>query len=322
MTASFGAAIQRFTPPLPLAVALSGGADSTALLLACARKWPQQVQAVHVNHGLQAAAPVFEAHCEALCARLRVPLSVERVDAHAKAGQSPEDAARIARYGVLDRFAAAQRVLGRPVSVALGQHADDQAETVLLALGRGAGLAGLGAMPAQWLRRGVHFYRPLLAVPGADIRHWLGAQGESFVEDPSNADEAFLRNRVRARLMPALREVFPHYAQTFARSAEHAAQGQKLLTELAAADWLLVCDDTGRAPQIKSLQALGSARQANLLRYWLTQYCQSQASSAQLHELMGQIAACTTRAHQIHIRVGSGFVQRSKAVLAWYNFVA
>ncbi len=320
MTASFDAALQRFAPPLPMAVALSGGADSTALLIACAQKWPGQVLAVHVNHGLQAAAVAFEAHCVALCARLEVPLAVESVDAHAKPGQSPEDAARIARYAALDRVAAAQEACGQPVSVALAQHADDQVETLLLALGRGAGVAGLSAMPAHWLRHGVDFYRPLLAVPGADIRLWLAACDETFVEDPSNTDEAFLRNRIRARLMPALREVFPHYAQTLPRSAAHAAQAQSLLTELAAADWLLVCDEAGQAPQIKRLQALSQARLANVLRHWLSHYCASQASSAQLQELMGQVAACTTRGHQIQIKVGHGFVRRSKAVLAWYNF--
>lgn len=320
MTASFDAAIQRFAPPLPVAVALSGGADSTALLIACAHKWPGQVLAVHVNHGLQVAAADFEAHCVALCARSAVPLVVERVDAHAKPGQSPEDAARIARYAALDRFAAAQHAGGQSVSVVLAQHADDQVETLLLALGRGAGLAGLSAMPAHWRRQGVDFYRPLLAVPGAAIRQWLAAQGEAFVEDPSNTDEAFLRNRIRARLMPALRELFPHYAQTLARSAAHAAQAQSLLTELAAADWLLVCDESAQAPHIKRLQALSTARQANVLRHWLAHFCASQASSAQLQELMSQIAACTTRGHQIQIKVGHGFVRRSKAVLAWYNF--
>ena len=319
MTASFDAAIQRFEPTLPLAVALSGGADSTALLVACAQKWPGHVVAVHVNHGLQAAAATFEAHCLALCQRLAVPLTVKSVDAHAQAGQSPEDAARIARYGALDRFAAEERALGRSVSVAIAQHADDQVETILIALGRGAGLAGLRAMPSRWLRDAVNFYRPLLAVPGAEIRRWLVERGEAFVEDPTNADEAFLRNRIRAHLMPALREVFPHYAQTLPRSATHAAQAQSLLAEIAVADWQLVCDETGQSPQISALQRLSPARLANVLRHWLAQHCQSQASSAQLQELMDQIAACTTRGHQLRIKVGHGFVQRNKGSLAWYN---
>jgi tRNA(Ile)-lysidine synthase len=319
MTASFDAAIHRFAPPLPVAIALSGGADSTALLIACIRKWPGQVLAVHVNHGLQAAAATFEAHCVALCERLAVPLVVERVDARAQAGQSPEDAARIARYGALDRYVAGQAVGGRSLSVALAQHADDQVETLLLALGRGAGLAGLSAMPSHWLRHGVNFFRPLLAVPGQEIRDWLTEQREPFVEDPSNSDETFLRNRIRARLMPALRDVFPHYAQTLTRSTAHAAQAQTLLTEIAAADWRSVCDESGNSPQIKLLQTLSPARLANVLRHWLAQYCQSQASSAQLKELMEQIAACTTRGHQLNIKVGRGFVQRNKGSLAWYN---
>jgi len=319
MGPSIDAAIQQFTPGLPLAVALSGGADSTALLLACVRRWPEQVVAVHVNHGLQHAAGTFEAHCQAVCARLNMPLTVAHVHARAAPGQSPEDAARIARYQALDRLADAKH-RGKPIaSVALGQHADDQAETVLLALGRGAGLAGLSAMPAEWVRKGLTFYRPLLAVSAADIRRWLAERGEGFIEDPSNADEAFLRNRIRARLMPALREVFPHYAQTLPRSAGHAAQGQALLTEIAAEDWLRVCDECGRAPRIKCLQDLGAARQANVLRHWLVQQCDTQASSAQVRELMRQISACTTRGHRIEIRVGNGFVQRSNEVLAWYN---
>jgi tRNA(Ile)-lysidine synthase len=322
MSPSIDAAIQQFTPGLPLAVALSGGADSTALLLACAQRWPNQVIAMHVNHGLQQAAGAFEAHCQALCARLGVPLTVAHVHVCAAPGQSPEDAARIARYRALDRLADAAHQGKRIASVALAQHADDQVETVLLALGRGAGLAGLSAMPAHWIRLGLDFYRPLLGVSAVEIRRWLAARSEGFMEDPSNADEAFLRNRIRARLMPALREVFPHYAQTMPRSAGHAAQGQALLTEIAAADWLSVCDECGTAPQIKRLQTLGRARQANVLRHWLVQHCHTQASSAQLQELMRQIAACTTRGHRIEIRVGHGFVQRSNTVLAWYNFKA
>src|SRR5689334_5105020 len=101
MTQTFEAAIARFAPPLPLAVAFSGGADSTALLAACARRWPQAVMAIHVNHGLQAAAVDFERQCEAACTALGVPLHAKRVDARHKSGDSPEDAARIARYGAI-----------------------------------------------------------------------------------------------------------------------------------------------------------------------------------------------------------------------------
>lgn len=134
-------AIASFSPALPVAVAYSGGADSTALLVACARKWPGQVKAIHVHHGLQAAADSFEQHCVATCAQLGVSLAVRRVDARHAAGQSPEDAARRMRYATLTSVL--QQEWGGTVrDIALAQHADDQVETMLLALSRGAGLPG------------------------------------------------------------------------------------------------------------------------------------------------------------------------------------
>ena len=172
-TQSFDAAMRAFAPALPLAVGLSGGADSTALLLACARRWPGQVQAIHVHHGLQAAADGFEQHCVRLCRELQVPLSVQRLDARPTPGQSPEDAARQARYKAFEAVALDGKAQVAIKSIALAQHADDQIETVLLALSRGAGVAGLAAMPACWERAGLQWYRPLLRVSAADVRHWL-----------------------------------------------------------------------------------------------------------------------------------------------------
>ena len=145
-------------------MALSGGADSTALLLACARRWPGRVLAIHVHHGLQAAADGFEQHCVALCGQLGVPLRVQRLDARPAPGQSPEDAARQARYQALTAVALEDHALGAIQSIAIAQHADDQVETLLLALSRGAGVAGLAAMPAQWERGGLVWHRPLLQV--------------------------------------------------------------------------------------------------------------------------------------------------------------
>jgi tRNA(Ile)-lysidine synthase len=319
MTQSLDAAMRDFEPALPLAVGLSGGADSTALLLACAHKWPGQVVAFHINHGLQAAAATFEQHCQALCARLNVPLHIQKVDAGARDGQSPEDAARIARYkafGALARMDTAQPAIQ---SIAIAQHADDQVETLLLALSRGAGLAGLSAMPARWQREGIHYHRPLLAVSAADIRIWLAERGAPFVEDPTNTDENFTRNRIRARLLPALQAAFPQFRDTFARSASHAAQAQTLLDEVAQQDLSGVCSDGESQPRIKAVQLLSRARQANLLRHWLKSTYQVIPSTAQLEELLDQVAACTTRGHRIHIKVGQGFVQRSGVGLAWYN---
>lgn len=300
-----------FSPGLPLAVAFSGGADSTALLLACARRWPGQVRAVHIHHGLQAAADGFEAHCQSLCLALGVPLAVRRVQAGHAAGQSPEDAARQARYAGLAEAVQSQWPEVR--DVALAQHADDQIETLLLALSRGAGLPGLASMPAHWQRQGLAWHRPWLAVPGAALREWLHSQGQSWVEDPSNTDEKFTRNRIRARVLPALAEALPAFRETFARSAAHAAQAQEVLSEVAVQDLAQV----GVPPRIQALQQFSRARQALVLRQWLRQHHATTPSTAQLHELLDQVAACTTRGHRLRLKVGLGLVERHGACLSY-----
>lgn len=304
------AALDAFYPGLPLAVALSGGADSTALLLACAEKWPGQVVAIHVHHGLQAAADDFERHCQALCASLGVPLAIARVDARHAPGESPEDAARTARYTAFSAVVHREWPSRAIRDIAIAQHADDQVETMLLALSRGAGLPGLAAMPARWCRGGIVYHRPLLEVPGACLRAWLVERQVGWVEDPTNADERYTRNRIRARLLPALQEAFPQFRKTFARSARHAAQAQALLGEVAVEDLALI----GTPPAIKALQLLSRPRQANVLRHWLRQQ-QATPSAAQLDQLLSQLAACTTRGHRIHLKVGTGEVRRAGAVL-------
>ena len=313
LSSSFAQALADFAPELPLAVAYSGGPDSTALLLACAEKWHAQVTAIHVHHGVQAAADSFEQHCRETCARLGVPLIVIGVNGRHASGQSPEDAARRARYQAFDDLARDPAAPFR--SLAIAQHADDQIETLLLALSRGAGLPGLSAMPEQWVRGDVSYYRPLLGVPASDIRTWLESRGADWVLDPSNANEQFTRNRIRARLLPALQAGFPQFRSTFARSAAHAAQAQVVLQEVAAQDLELV----GSPPQIAALQQLSQARQANLLRHWLKTAHAVVPSAAQLAQLLHQIACCTTRGHKIQIKVGGGFVQRRGADLHWYN---
>ncbi|MDD2546608.1 MAG: tRNA lysidine(34) synthetase TilS [Burkholderiaceae bacterium] len=315
MTLSFDGAMAAFKPPLPLAVGLSGGADSTALLRACAQRWPGQVQAIHVHHGLQAAADGFEQHCIALCERLQVPLVVQRIDARPAPGESPEAAARQARYQAFEAVALASQSGAAIQSIVLAQHADDQVETLLLALSRGGGVAGLASMPAFWQRQGLSWYRPLLRVAGSEVRAWLRAQGQGWIEDPSNTDERFTRNRIRARLLPALDAALPAFRETFARSAAHAAQANELLLELAQQD----LEAVGVPPQLVLLQRLSRARQANVLRHWLRRSHQTTPATAQLDALLDQIAACTTRGHRIHLKVGRGFVVRRGAGLDWYN---
>ena len=140
-------------------------------------------------------------------------------------------------------------------------------------------------------------------------------QGQAWVEDPSNQDERYTRNRIRARLLPALEAAFPQFRDTFARSARHSAQASELLDDLARQDLA----EVGDPPRIASLQPLSPARQGNVLRLWLRQAHQTTPSSAQLDALRVQITACTTRGHRIHIKVGRGFVEREGAVLRWYN---
>jgi tRNA(Ile)-lysidine synthase len=304
-------ALAGFSPGLPFAVALSGGADSTALLLACVGRWPGLVRAVHIHHGLQAAADGFEAHCRRLCMQLEVPLVVHRVQAGHAPGQSPEDAARQARYAGMAE--AVQAAWPEIKDVALAQHADDQVETLLIALSRGAGLPGLASMPAHWQRQGLTWHRPWLAVPGANLREWLQSQGQTWVEDPSNTDEKFTRNRIRARVLPALAEALPAFRETFARSAAHAAQAQEVLNEVAAQDLAQV----GVPPRIQALQQLSRARQALVLRHWLRLHHATTPSTAQLHELLDQVATCTTRGHRLHLKVGQGFVERDGPSLSF-----
>ena len=297
--------LRRPTPEFPLAVAFSGGADSTALLIAARCAWPGRVVALHVHHGLQEAADAFAQHCAALCAQWQVPLHTLRVQAQAAAGESPEDAARRARYSALAETARSQGV----ATVWLGHHADDQVETLLLALSRGAGLPGLAGMPERFVRHGMAFERPLLAVSGAQLRQGLTEAGIAWVQDPTNADTAYTRNRIRHALLPALEAAFPSFRETFARSARHAAQAQALLAALAADDLLQV----GEPPEIAALHALPRARQANALRHWLRSVHAVAASEAQLGELLDQVDACRTRGHQIRLKVASGFVERVDA---------
>jgi len=309
----------------PLAIAFSGGADSTALLRLACDIAPGQVQAFHIHHGLQAAADDFERHCVTLCSAWQVPLAVVRVQARHAPGESPEDAARRARYAALAEAARTHRAQ----RVWLGQHADDQVETLLLALSRGAGLPGLAAMPARFERDGVAFERPLLAVPGADLRAWLQALGIEWVEDPSNQDAAFTRNRIRLQLMPALEAAFPQFRETFTRSARHAAQAQALIEQVAAQDLATALAPTaggkggngigeGAGLPIAAMHALTRERQANLLRHWLRAVHHTAPTAAQLEEVLGQVAACRTRGHRIHLRVGAGHLVREGATLIFF----
>jgi tRNA(Ile)-lysidine synthase len=261
----------------------------------------------------------FEERCVALCQSLNVELRTLQTDASHKPGQSPEEAARIARYQALQTLAKAGDGLGSLKSIALAHHADDQVETMLIALSRGAGLAGLSSMPSHWVESNIDYYRPLLQVTRTSIEAWLKLAGLGFVEDPTNTDQALTRNRIRARIVPEIEAAFPFFRDTFARSAKHCAAAQVLLDDLAQLELQRVVRPADGLPRVKELQKLNAEHQANVLRYWLKNRFNVIPSTAQLSELLRQISACVNRGKAIHIKVGLGFAVRQGDVLNWYN---
>lgn len=293
----------------PLAVAYSGGVDSTALLHRAQCLWPGAVHALHVNHGLQVLAPEFQAHCERVCTQWGVPLTLLNVDVPLRAGDSLEEQARLSRYQVL---AQAARHIQAQV-VCLAQHADDQAETVLLALSRGSGVAGLAAMGRRTLHSGVVFERPWLQIRRRDIDACVSSLGLPAIDDPTNADTRFSRNRLRHGVLPAMEQAFPSMVVALCRTARHCAQANGLLMALAQEDMALV----GSPPALSALRALSEGRRANVLRAWLLNQAGRAPSTAQLDELSKQIAAATTRGHRISLRMVTGWVERRGAALVY-----
>lgn len=253
-------------------IAFSGGLDSTVLLhllATLAQKHSLPVlTALHVHHGLQAAADAWPNHCQMVCDALGVSLQVIRV--RVRPGASLERAARDARYAAFERATGSNELL------LTAQHRDDQAETLLFRLLRGAGVRGLSAMPeSRPLGRG-HLLRPLLDVSRAELERYANQQQLSWIEDPSNADRQFSRNYLRHQVFPLLTARWPQAVATIARSAAHLSEAQGLLDELAQMDlaeaatasefeWL-------RLPSLAlaSLQKLSPARQRNALSHWLS----------------------------------------------------
>ena len=253
-------------------IAFSGGLDSTVLLhlladLANTETLPP-LSAVHVHHGLQAAADAWPAHCQSICDALGVPLRVMRVQV--QPGASLERAARDARYQAFTEVTGAGQVL------LTGQHPDDQAETLLFRLLRGAGVRGLAAIPAQRPLAGGYLVRPLLDVPREALEAYAHAHQLQWIEDPSNADPRFSRNYLRHRVFPALTARWPQAVANLGRTAEHLSEAQGLLDELAQLD-LRAAGQPSPFPwlhlpslALAPLCELSDARQRNALRHWLT----------------------------------------------------
>ncbi len=297
------------TPDTGLLVAFSGGLDSTVLLALAARLGREQgraVRAVHIAHGLQAAAEPWPAHCARVAESLGVACETISIQVALGPRVSLEAAAREARYQALAEAM-------QPCEILLtGHHLDDQAETLLLALKRGAGVAGLAAMPMRKPFGPGQQWRPLLTCSRQQLEDFAREQGVSWVDDPSNADDDFDRNFLRNRILPPLLEQWPSFNRTLARSAELCAEQMELAQELAEQDLPGLLNPAG-ALSVNGLQTLSRARRHNVLRHWLQQHG-IHCSRSQLQAVWQELALARADAEP-EVRLGRRSIRRYQGFL-------
>lgn len=281
------------TPAGVVAVAYSGGRDSTALLHATLRSSAPlglAVVALHVHHGLQPHADAWLDHCDATCRRwaaqgVRLTFAATRLAGLPPRGASIEAWARRGRYDALRSMALEHDAR----LVLLAQHRRDQAETFLLQALRGAGPAGLAAMPHLVERDGIVWARPWLDRTREAIEAYVARHRLAFVDDTSNADPRFARNRLRQAVWPVLAAAFPHAEAALAAAAERAGAADAALDELAALDLGQVAAPTGLA--IAAWRQLSPARRANVLRAWLRDITGRAPSTTLLRRLLDEADA-------------------------------
>jgi tRNA(Ile)-lysidine synthase len=247
-------------------VALSGGLDSCVLLHLLAEHRPAvPVHVIHVNHQLSTRANQWQSHCEALAAAYGFPFTAEKVTV-AAAGRGLEMAARDARYAVFERVLAPGDLL------LMAHHQNDQAETVLLRLLRGAGLRGLGAMPEQRSLGAGRAGRPLLEHTRSELQSYAESEGLAWVEDESNESVVYDRNFLRLQVLPQLAQRWPQFAQRFAHAARSLRESEQLLTEYASEDLTAAgCrpERLGQSISLADVAGLSRARRNAVLRHWI-----------------------------------------------------
>jgi tRNA(Ile)-lysidine synthase len=268
-------------------LAYSGGLDSQVLLHSLG-KWREQdtdirLTAVHINHQLQPEAADWLAFCRAQAQRLNIDFMGCAVDARPASGESPEAAARQARYRALQDLVAPNDV------VLTAHHQTDQAETLLLQLLRGAGPAGLAAMPQRRAFGRGWLMRPLLDCRRDMLLACAQDWGLDWIEDRSNHDERFERNFLRHQLVPLLQQRWPGMDKTLARSAQLAGEATELLADLAQMDLAHLGVGQEGCLAASKLKGLSGPRQRNVLRCWLQQQGLSLPSQAQLEQLSQQM---------------------------------
>lgn len=278
----------RAHPSMPrLWLAYSGGGDSQALLYALAHAAKTEdlppIHALHVHHGLHPEADAWAEMCAAHCARVKIPLSVARVTV-TEEGKGLEAAARAARYQVF------RQRIGPGEGMFTAHHQDDQAETLLLQLLRGAGPAGLAAMPVRAALGQGWLLRPFLSLRRRRLREALA--GLDWVEDPANQNPRFARNAIRHRVLPTLETLRVGAVPTLARAARHQAESLELLAELAELDYARV-QNSDHTLAVSRLRDLSPPRQRNLARWWLRQAGLPMPPEARLREALDQMLAAT-----------------------------
>ena len=287
----------------PLCVAFSGGEDSTALLgmLAQLPAVKPRLRAVHIDHGLHPHSRRWARAARTSCRALQVPFAMRRLRLVRGRGQSLEAVARAGRYAALAGVLAPGEVL------LSAHHLEDQLETVLLQLLRGAGLPGLAAMPGVMpLGSGV-LVRPLLQLPRARLRAWVQARGLPCLEDPANTDASFDRNYLRHQVLPLIVARWSGAAGAVARSARHIGAAQALLDGLAQADVARAAD--GAALSVATLRALPLERRRNALRFWISQSGRVVPDARRLEEIAVVLLAARVGANPV-VTWGPTRVQR------------
>ncbi len=261
---------------------LSGGLDSVVLLHVfkkLALTLGVELSCLHVNHGISPNAHLWAEFCSNLCSKWDVPLKVERVDISIHADQGVEAAARIARHAAFEKQDA-QWIL-------LAQHQDDQAETLLLQLFRGAGIKGLASMGEVGCLHGKKKLRPLLSVARKELEAYAKENGLEWVDDESNLDQRYDRNFVRHGLFPLIEKRYPAFKRTLSRSCGLLAEASNLLSDLAQIDSMGAVE--GNALSASRLAELSEARAKNLLRHFLEGCGVRMPSERRLCEMLKQL---------------------------------
>lgn len=278
--------LREWAPARRYWVAYSGGVDSHVLLHALTRlagQLPGALSAIHIDHGINPASGIWAQHCERICSAMDVPLVVQRIEVRARHGVSPEAAARRLRY------LAFREHVGDGEMLLTAHQQDDQAETLLLQLCRGAGPAGLSGMPGfRTFGRGWHA-RPLLPFSRQCIATYAGQHALEWIEDTSNRDTRFERNFLRQEIMPRLQLRRPGLAAVLSRAAAIQAEASGLLSEMAAGDLLACCAGAEDVLDIDRLLHHSPARRFNLVHYWLNQLGLPLPGAALLHRIQAEV---------------------------------